>query len=456
MQRKFLSITSLVLLQVVIVGNLQLLPANAVYGFSLPFLYLLGVIGFFLPCILMTAELATTRPQTGGAYIWCEQAFGQKAGFFTAGVLWIANVLWYPSFFSLIAINAAYLVAPALANNKTFIVSFALIAFWLITYLNCLGVKISSRISCLCAIIGIILPIICVILGGVDWWFTGHPLAISLKDTPLIPNFHHLSGLGYLIAVAISLAGIELTAVHAGNVIKPKQAYPISVFIAGIILIALLLSAELAIAIIVPANQLSVASGLLDALKLFCQQTHWQHLLWPILLLVFLGNVGSITAWMLGVTRGMLVACQRNHTAKILQKTNRRAAPIGILIFEAIIFTLASCVFLLFPSITDSFWLILDVSSQISLIYYVILFMATIRLRDLPPLAEGFIVPGGKILLWILMGLGIITATTAFLLGYIPPADLTGQQTLVFHSIMSVGLIIAILLPLLLLAFKEK
>ncbi len=38
MQKKFLRIGSLALLQIVIVGNLQILPANAVYGYSLPFL----------------------------------------------------------------------------------------------------------------------------------------------------------------------------------------------------------------------------------------------------------------------------------------------------------------------------------------------------------------------------------------------------------------------------------
>jgi glutamate:GABA antiporter len=144
MQQKFLKIWSIALLQIVIVGNLQILPANASYGSSLPFLYLFAVIGFFLPCVLMVAELATTRPQTGGAYIWCEQAFGPKIGFFTVCILWISNLLWYPSIFSLIAANFAYLFDVSLAQNKMFVVGFGAILFWLFTGLNCIGVKFSS------------------------------------------------------------------------------------------------------------------------------------------------------------------------------------------------------------------------------------------------------------------------------------------------------------------------
>lgn len=53
MQQKFLKVGSLALLQIVIVGNLQALPANASYGASLPFLYLFAVVGFFLPCIFI-------------------------------------------------------------------------------------------------------------------------------------------------------------------------------------------------------------------------------------------------------------------------------------------------------------------------------------------------------------------------------------------------------------------
>jgi len=456
MQQKFLRIGSLALLQIVIVGNLQVLPANASYGSSLPFLYLFAVVGFFLPCVLMVAELATTRPQTGGAYIWCEQAFGSKVGFFTVCILWISNLLWYPSIFSLIAANFAYLVDVSLAQNKMFIVGFGVVLFWLVTGLNCIGIKFSSRTSIICSIMGIIIPMAVIIVGGIIWWVSGKPLAISLDSIAHFPNLSHINNLGLLIAIVISLFGIELTAVHAGNVVNPRRDYPMSLLISSILIIALLLFSELAIAVIIPSEKLNVVTGLLDALTVLFQEMHLSHLITFIFLLVLIGNMGSIVAWMLGSTRGMYIACQKNHAAKLLQRVNRHEAPIGVLIVEAIIFTMVSMVFLLFPRVTDSFWLLLDLASQVTLIYYIILFVAAIRLRYLPTFSDGFVIPGGNLVLWIVMSVGALTSLMALCAGFIPPGNLDKNGIFLFHLIMSIGLAIAMLLPALLLIFNKR
>lgn len=447
MQKKFLSIGSLALLQIIIVGNLQILPANAVYGLSLPFLYFLGVIGFFIPCILMVAELSTTHPQTGGAYIWAEKAFGKKLGFFTIAMLWISNLLWYPSIFSLIAANLAYLFDPALAHNKQFVVGFSLIFFWSLTGLNVVGVKFSSRFSVFCSLIGIILPMLLMMVCALLWWATGKPIALSLAQTPLIPDLSSMHDLGYLIAIAVSLFGIELTSVHSGNVLHPKRDFPISLLFSGIAILILLLGSELAIAVIIPAAKLSVVTGLLDALSMFFQLMHLEAWIHPVLFLVLIGNVGSVAAWMLGSTRGMFVACQHNHSFTFLQKENKALAPVGVLLFEAIMFTCVCGVFLLFPHISQSFWLLLDLASQVSLIYYIILFISAMRLRSRPSAAKGFRIPGGKIVFFFIMSLGSLTSLLALILGFLPPSGLDPSTKIIFHVVMIAGLIIAIVLP---------
>jgi amino acid transporter len=455
MQQKFLKISSLALLQIVIVGNLQILPANASYGAYLPFLYLVAVIGFFLPCTLMVAELATTRPQTGGAYIWCEQAFGAKMGFFTVCILWVSNLLWYPTIFSLIAANAAYLFDISLAQNKIFVVGFGIVLYWLFTGLNCVGVKFSSKLSVICSVIGIIFPMLVIIAGGLYWLTSGKSLAISLTRGDFIPDISHINNIGLLIAIVISLFGIELTAVHAGNVMNPRRDYPVSLFISSILVLALLLFSELAIAFIIPAEKLSVMTGLLDALTVLFLEMHLPYLLTPVLLLVLIGNIGSVTAWMLGSTRGMYVACQKNHVTHFLQKVNRYEAPVGVLIFEAFIFSMVSMVFLLFPRITDSFWLLLDLASQVTLLYYIILFISAIRLRYIPVLAEGFIIPGGNLVIWIIMTVGALTSLLALCAGFIAPDNLSANDVVTFRLTMSIGLVVTILIPFILLLARR-
>lgn len=456
MKSKFLGISSLTLLQIIILGNLQIVPANALYGFSLPFLFLLAVLCFYLPCVLMVAELATTHPQTGGAYLWCEHAFGAKAGFFTVTLLWISNLLWYPSIFSLIAANFAYLFNPDLAKDTTFVMLFSLVLFWTFTALNCAGIRVSSKISIWSAVIGIMMPMILIIICGLTWWLTGKPLASSTTINPLIPNLFHLDNIAYLMSIIITLFGIELTAVHAGNVVNPKRDYPLSLLISSIVTLILILLAALSIAAIIPNKQLSIVTGLLDSLTLFFYQAGLNNLTPLILFLVLVGNIGSVAAWMLASTRGVFVAATHNHVMPFLQKTNRHESPVGVLVFEALIFTAASGIFLVFKQVTDTFWLLLALASQITLIYYVILFASAVRLRYLPIEKRGFQIPGGKLILWLLMGLGACTSLLALGLGFVPPTNLNSQERVLFHFIMAGGLITTIIVPFLFFMFPEK
>lgn len=431
MNHRFLKTGSLALLQIVILGNLQILPADALYGFSLPFLFLVATLLFYVPSVLMTAKLATTHPQTGGAYIWCEQAFGSKMGFITITLLWLSNLLWYPSIFSLMASNFAYLFQPSLATNKTFVMSFGIIIFWCVTLMNCMGISISSRISVWCSVLGIIMPMLLMIGCGLYWWLSGHALAISINDTPLLPDLTKLRNFGYLISIVITLFGIEMTAVHAGNVVQPQRDYPISLIISSVVTLTLLMLSALSIAVIIPNSQLSIMTGVLDTIVTFFQQLGLHAVIIPVLLLVLIGNIGSLAAWMLGSTRGMFVASQHNHVIKFLQKTNSTQAPVGVLLVEAVIFTLASCLFLLFSQVTDTFWLLLDLASQITLCYYIILFASAIRL-------------GAS---WFLMTLGMLSSLTAIIIGFIPPDNLPQNEQPLFHLVMIGGLLMAFVLP---------
>lgn len=440
MVNKFMHVWTLALLEVVIIGNLQVLPANAQYGFSLPFFYLIAIICFYLPTVVMTSKLAVKYPQTGGAYIWCEQAFSKKWGFIVIALLWISNLLWYPSIFALIAANLAYLFNSMYATDRYFVLMFSLLFFWSITILNCLGVKLSIKVSVVCSIIGIILPTVIAIVCGITWVYLGKPLAISLAQTPIIPDLNNMQYFGYLLAIVISLFGIEVSAVHAGNVVKPRKNFPLSMVIASLILVLLLIGSECAIAVIVPPDKLNVETGLLDAFVIVFTQFNLKHLLLFVLFIILVGNLGSVAAWMLGSTRGMFIASQHNDVFPFLQKVNRHEAPVGVLIFEAIIFSVACSVFLVFPNVVDSFWLLLVISSQITLLYYILLFTAAIRL-------------GCPV--WLML-LGTLTALVALILGFFPPVGLTPHDVRNFYIIMALGLFFALILPVVFLRIKKK
>jgi glutamate:GABA antiporter len=185
-----------------------------------------------------------------------------------------------------------------------------------------------------------------------------------------------MQNLGMLISVTTLFFGLEMTAVHAANVKAVKHNFPCSIIISSVILVVLLLSGSLAIAFIVPSAQLSNVSGLLDAMQLVFENLHASVWFKPVCALIFIGNLDSVSAWMLSSTRGMWVASWQNHLPDFFCTVNRKESLTGILMIEAGIFSLAMSVFLFFPHLTDSYWLLLDLSAQLNLIYYIILFTA--------------------------------------------------------------------------------
>ena len=76
--KRMLSVSSLVMINIIAVDSLRTLPISATLGYTLVSYYALAALVFFIPVALVAAELATAYPNTGGIYIWIREAFGKK------------------------------------------------------------------------------------------------------------------------------------------------------------------------------------------------------------------------------------------------------------------------------------------------------------------------------------------------------------------------------------------
>ena len=95
--KRELTIFTLSMINVAAICNLKNFPITAEYGLSAVFFYILASLFFFIPVSLISAELATGWPETGGVYIWVRNALGKKLGFLAVFLQWANNIVWYPS-----------------------------------------------------------------------------------------------------------------------------------------------------------------------------------------------------------------------------------------------------------------------------------------------------------------------------------------------------------------------
>jgi len=454
---RVLSVFSLVMINVIAIDSLRNLPANAEMGLSIVFFYIVAAILFLLPCILITAELATHRPKTGGAYVWVKDAFGPRWGFVNIWLQWIYNVFWYPTILSFIAANIAYLINPALTTNKAFMLPMIIGMFTIATLINWFGMKVSGLISALSAILGTILPMLFIICLGIAWIVGGKSLAITPTLPHFFPQLSHIHNLAFLVIVLFSLMGLEMSAVHAEEVKNPVRDYPRALFYSAVIILVTLILASCAIAIIVPKTSLNIISGLDQAYALFLKALHLSWLLPITIILIILGAFGGMAAWVIGPTKGLVIAAEDQCAPTLFAKRTEKNVPIAILILQWGIVVILCCLFLFFKTISTWYWILSDLTAQLALMFYIILFAAAIRLRyKTPRNPNAFRIPGGNIGIWVVGVIGIITCVTAIILGLIPPDNIEINNIALYETILIGGIIVFTLLPIWISRKKHK
>lgn len=445
-----LGIFTLLMIAIVSVDSIRNLPIAAQYGTSLISFYLLAGLTFFLPLIIVINYLATRYPNTGGSYLWIQAAFGERWGFISIWLQWVYNVVWYPTIFAFISTTLAQMISPALETSRTFILLTSLLFFWLLTAINCLGIRTIGRMSIIYAIVGTLLPMLLIIILAIHWLLSGHPSATPLTWHALMPNQHNLLNLAFFVNILFSLLGLDVIGIHAGDVKNPQRTYPRVLAMSGIIILFSLMLTSLAICIVVEPAKIGLINGLMDAFTLFF--TQYQHAAWGMMFVgvaIVLGSIGIASSWIVGLARGLHVATSASisNLPKVLQTLNRHDMPHAILILQGIIFTLLLGVFLLFDDINNSYWILSSMAGQFALIYYGILFAAAFKL---------FRQDQRKTFWLSLLVVGWVTSIIGILVGFMPPSSVSSFSAIVkYEALLGLGGIL-FLVPLCFILRNKK
>ncbi len=455
-KRRVISVFVLAMFNVSIMASLRNLPLVAEYGLSIIFYFLAVALLFLVPCALVSAELATGWPKNGGIYIWVREALGDRWGFFSIWMQWVHNVAWYPVILSFVASTLAYMINPDLAHNKIYVLSIILGSFWGMTLLNYLGIKTSSIFSTLGVILGTIGPGILIIALGLSWLLGENPAQIQFTADALIPDLAHLGNLVFLAGLFLAFAGLEVTAAFAGEVENPQKNYPRAIILSAIITFGLFLLGSLAIAIVIPKEQISLVAGLMDAFKVFFSAYHLDWIL-PIMGgLLILGAIAEVNSWILGPVKGLYSTSIHGNLPPLFQKVNAHGTPTALLFFQAIIVTCSSLVILNMPTLSASYWILSALSAQSYLVMYIMMFIAAIRLRySHNHVPRVYKVPYKTPGIWFFSGIGILASLFAIFLGFVPPTQLQVGSLFFYDGFLIAGLGIMIVLPLIIYQFRK-
>ncbi|HJN37163.1 MAG TPA: amino acid permease [Gammaproteobacteria bacterium] len=453
---KPLSVFSLVMINIIAIDNIRSLPASAEFGLTLISYYFAMAILFFIPIALVSAELATALPKKGGVYAWVREAFGPRWGCYVIWLQWIYNVVWYPTQMAFIAAVISHFFPGNLSENPYFISGLSFLLFTVATIANNYGMRISSFVSTLGAIFGTLIPMMLITLCALLWVYQGHPVEFMQNNVSWLPSTGDKSHIGYLSLVIFGLVGIEMSAVHAEEVENPQKSYPKAIAISTLVIMSTLVISSLSIATILPPNELNIMTGVIQVFNRVIEVSlpsslNWIH--YVLNTLIIFGSLSAVSAWIIGPSKGLMVAANEGAAPNVLKKENRYGAPINILILQIIVFTCLCSTYHFLP-IQTAFFMLTAFTDQLAMIGYIFLLAAAFFLRHQSPhLQPKYKVPGGIIGMAITCVLGFIGCIIGLAAGFMLPDNLQGISATTYVFIILFGIVIISLPPIL---FKHR
>ncbi|MFA7303396.1 MAG: APC family permease [Methanoregula sp.] len=454
---KVLGIFALAMINVAAVLSIRNFPSMAEYGWSCIGWYIIGTVMFLIPISLAGAELATMlSDKGGGVYAWCKEAFGTEGGFIAVFCEWSNNLVWFPTVLSFIAMTLAFALSPTLTNNPWYLFVVMMVAFWGTTAIAYFGENVSTKFQNIGVILGSIIPSILIIGLGIFWIVTGAKIVLPpFSIGEIVPSLN-LSTFPYFATVILLFAGMEMAGFHALETRNPSRDYPRAMALSAVLIFACTVLATLAIAFVIPATSLNLAGGVMQAIQYFFTTLQIPWAVAPMAVLITIGGVVSLTAWLIGPAKGLGVVAEHGNLPPLFNRTNKYGSPVAVLVIQALIGSFISLLYVFLPSVNQAYWVLTAITVELLCIVYLLVFASLIKLRYTKPHApRPFKIPGGMTGIWIIGGMGIVGVILAAIAGFMPTGNTTPVQTAEYVVGLLIGTFLLAVPPLIFLKMKK-
>ncbi|WP_018591847.1 glutamate:gamma-aminobutyrate antiporter [Terrisporobacter glycolicus] len=437
-------------------------PTFATSGFHLVFFLLLGGILWFLPVALCAAEMATVDGwQEGGIFAWVGNTLGEKFGFAAIFFQWFQITVGFVTMIYFILGCVSYIFNWDALNNVPLIKFIGvLVIFWVLTFSQLGGTKNTAKIAKAGFIFGILIPAIILFGLSITYLLQGNPVNVKIGAQYFIPDFSKVNTLVVFVSFILAYMGVEASASHVNELQDAKKNYPLAMIILVILAILLNTIGGLTVAAVVPQSQLSLSSGVVETFEALVLHfmPHGTWIVKIIAILLALGVMGEVSAWVVGPSKGMYAAAQQGILPKKLTKTNEHNVPINLVFVQGVVVTIWAAVLTFGGGGNNvSFLTAISLTVVIYLVGYLLFFIGYFALiLKKPDLKRAYHVPGGKTFKLVVATCGLVTSIFALVISFVPPAQLTGKSAHEYLTILIISFIITVLIPFVIYQFTSK
>ena len=333
------------------------------------------------------SEVGSAFTMEGGPYEWTKLAFGRLHGCIAATLYWITNPLWVGGSLAFIAHDAwganVFKIGTATSGDYFF----KLVFIWISIGVAIISLRYGKWIPNFGALLRFFVLgffSLTTIIYGIKHGFAGFQIS---HITPTRAVFF-----GLVPVLLFNYVGFELQNGAAEEMENPQRDVPLSVLRSGILGVVSYVVPIFCILLVLPASKVTGIGGFIDAVTATFHGVYGgaAHALLVIMTLCFVGAlVTSGAVWMIGSDRIQAVAAYDGAFAPFFGIFNRRfGTPVRVNVLSGVTssaFCIAAIYLLKNQSTASAFTVVLDIAISTTLISYLWIFPAALKLRYTHP-----------------------------------------------------------------------
>ncbi len=414
----------LALFYVVVSLSLRWTATAASAGPSILVIWTVGLICFFVPLAATVMELSERHPEEGGLYVWSREAFGDFAGFIAAWTYWMSNLPFLAGILYFGAASVLFAFGPharSLAASPLYFVTFAVVALTVITLLNIRGVEAAKWLNNIGSL-GSILPLsVLMILAVISWIRFG--AATHFTAFSFVPH-RSLGNAVFWSTICLAYTGIESGSAMGDEIQNPRRTIPWAILIGGTILTIGYIGGTAALLVALPSQAVSGPDGFVNGIRQLSAHLGLGWLLVPMALLVGLNSVGGAAANLSANSRlPFVVGIHHNLPPAFGWVHSRYRTPwVAITALGAAGMVMA-VLSQAGTSVRGAYEVLVSMTVLSTIVPFLFIFGAMIRLQSRPVPPGVRRVPGGKPVAIALASMGLACTLVTIALSLVPSTE---------------------------------
>ena len=406
--------------------------------------WVLALLGFFVPLAASVMELSSRFPQEGGLYVWTREAFGDSAGFLSAWMYWMSNLPYFASFLYFGAGSVLFVAGAsghALSASPWYFMTFALVWLAIITAVNIIGLEEGKWLSNIGSIGGW-LPIgILVVLAALS----AHRFGITAQfDAAAMTPRWSLKNAVFWSTIFFAFAGCESGSFMGEEIENPRKTIPWALLTGGTVMTLGYFAGTSALLTALPSDAVSGVDGFMRGMEVLCGRLHLGWLVVVMALLMALNAVGGTASFLSSTSRLPFVAGMDRYLPPVFGHVHPQFRTPWVAIG---VYGLAGMVVAALgqagTTVRGAYDVLVSMGIITYFLPYLIMFAAMAKLQRRPAGPEVRRVPGGRPTALLLAAVGFVSTTVAIVLAVFPAEEEPNKPLAVAKVLVSTAVLIA-------------